>query len=84
MASGSCANRPNIRAKIQEEERTHPTQTNGTQEVKDLYKHMHKARESYVVAANATLVVAVLIATLTYSHCPTLLEATKLKKSTGG
>lgn len=41
---------------------------------------MHKARESYVVAANAILVVAVLIATLTYSHCPTLLEATKLKK----
>lgn len=28
-------------------------------EVKDLYKHMHEARESYVVAANAILVVAV-------------------------
>jgi hypothetical protein len=51
-------------------------------EVKDLYKHMHKARESYVVAANAILVVAVFIA-LTYSHCPTL-ESGQTTKRTGG
>ncbi|KAG0566426.1 hypothetical protein KC19_7G062900 [Ceratodon purpureus] len=49
------------------------------QDVKEHLSRLHKYRETYVIAANAILVVAVLVATLTYVRCPTVKEAAEAR-----